>query len=371
MDNRTLIDGATGTIGTPITKFTLKPDIRKEFDIEEVIIHKFTPKIEHVGTLERFHQMGAKLAVDESKYDEFVRILRHAGHPFKPDFTYEEALKRVNSVVDCTKDGEGLKNKEKYYVHHENHLLVIIGQGSERKGDTMFGFPYAFGHNDDELDKKDPRYRWIMSCNDHSILANLHTITAGYSEIENLISARFGIERRGADMVNEKINIGPEVGEGNDTYFGSHQAEDAMILLSTKDIGPIDIHSTANKQPHPFMHVMNVEFRLRHSLTREEIIRRFRENPLTSITYHTKVANVFVEGNIFGATGRINTQSILACQTISIPRPGEIRYSCFTPQDGNSLLSSFAALVQKLDPEHWREKTEKIFRPYLEQFTIV
>jgi len=52
-------------------------------------------------------------------------------------------------------------------------------------------------------------------------------------------------------------------------------------------------------------------------------------------------------------------------------RPNGLIFTCVTPQDGNPLISSIAAMDQKLDPEHWKEKMHKHFDETLKRLQIV
>ena len=64
--------------------------------------------------------------------------------------------------------------------------------------------------------------------------------------------------------------------------------------------------------------------------------------------------------------GRILNQTVVVEQTINVKNGNEISGFCFTPQDGNSLLSSVAATLWYLDPETVDERIDCL-RPYLFQ----
>ena len=357
-----MVDG-TGTIGLPTVRCLKK--FQSHFGLREVICRKYSLNEEHLGMLWRLHLDGIKLAVEKSKYEKFAALLKEAPDVFCPEYTYEEALEKVVMVIDCTKDGEGLKNKEKVYSKYPH--LVAMGQGSE----THFGFPYAYGHNDDVLDTYTGRYVWIMSCNVHAILAVLHTLTHGYQEIENIVSIRFHLERRGADVVNKKTIVTPEVGVSTHPYFGTHQAEDAMELLKTLGIQTLDMHAVADKDPQPFMHKTEARIILKKPIDKRELIRLFQENIFTGITYHRDIGGIYVEGDDWGLKGRINLQCVLVVPSVEQPRPYELVFTFVTPQDGNPIFSSCAALGRYLQPERWRDIMRDHFHPYLRRFQIV
>lgn len=361
-----LIDGL-GTIGNPLAQFLLNQKVRTSLGISEVIIRKYSPVKESIGMLARFQHAGAKLAVAQTRFEDFVKILKLAATPFEPAYTHEQALEKADVVIDCTKDGVGLKNKEERYLKNEK-IKTFIGQGSE----TDFGFPYAYGHNDKELEKESGKFIWVMSCNVHSMCAILQTVSCGYTDLDNIVQARFTLQRRGADVVNKKTITTPEIGTPHGQY-GGHQAEDALKLLKTLGgvADKLDIHAVANKDPQPFMHVVGVNFILKRAISPDELRRRFRENILTGLTYHTDIGGIYIEGHDWGPTGRIIVQSVLIHDSVQAPRPNELIFTCVTPQDGNPLLSSIAALAQRLDPERWRDKMKKLFHPALEQFRII
>ncbi len=368
MDNHTstdvsvIVDG-TGTIGLPIVRCLKK--FQPHFGIQEIICRKYSVNKEHVGMLWRLHLDGIKLAVETSKYNEFTALLQKAPDAFYPAYTYEEALKKVVAVIDCTKDGEGLKNKERVYSHYPG--LIAIGQGSE----TGFGLPYAYGHNNDVLEQYTGKYIWIMSCNVHAILAVLHTLTHGYQEIDNIVSIRIHLERRGADVVNKKTIVTPEVGVPTHPYFGTHQAGDAMELLKTLGIQSLDMHAVADKDPQPFMHKMEVRVILKKPIHADYLALLFQQNTLTGITYHRDIGGIYIEGGDWGLKGRINLQCVLVVPSIEQPRPYELVFTCITPQDGNPIFSSCAALGRCLQPERWRDIMRDHFHPYLRRFQIV
>ena len=55
--------------------------------------------------------------------------------------------------------------------------------------------------------------------------------------------------------------------------------------------------------------------------------------------------------------GRILNQTVLARNTLKVLEDGKrvVGY-CFTPQDGNSLLSSVAMTLRYLYPDDWEER---------------
>ena len=50
--------------------------------------------------------------------------------------------------------------------------------------------------------------------------------------------------------------------------------------------------------------------------------------------------------------------------TVSVPHPRKVVGFCYTPQDGNSLLSSVAATLKYLDMSKLEERID-VLRPYI------
>ncbi|MDP3954246.1 MAG: hypothetical protein Q8Q06_02415 [bacterium] len=360
---RVLIVG-TGTIAKPLIRLCLIK--RKKLGITELIFNKHQPLLESRGTLKDFHDMGAKLSVFPEKMAEFRDML--FGYGFGPDYTFSEAIDIADVVIDCTDKGIARKLKEEYYFKQKGGKL-FIAQGSE-KG---FGIPYAFDINDAVLMEDEPKYLQIVSCNTHQVLCLLKTLAfdpenAGPWNFDNLVRARFDITRRAADISQEDSTIGIRVGEPSDLVFGTHQGKDAHDVLNTLTEKTFDIHTTADISNNCFTHVVNFRVTLKEKVSRDEIERRFRINPLTAITYLMDNNRVFSEGRDRGFSGRILNQTVVCLPSLEVREDGhKVIGRCFTPQDGNPLLSSVAALLWSQEPFNYRQKLKNIFfkRPFL------
>ena len=60
---------------------------------------------------------------------------------------------------------------------------------------------------------------------------------------------------------------------------------------------------------------------------------------------------IFSFGRDHGYYGRILSQAVVVLPTVTVRRKREVYGFCFTPQDGNSLLSSIAATLWHIDPD--------------------
>ena len=74
---------------------------------------------------------------------------------------------------------------------------------------------------------------------------------------------------------------------------------------------------------------------------------------------HKKSANaVFSFGRDHGHYGRILNVTVVSEPTLMVRNGTEISGYCFTPQDGNSLLSSVAAASWFLNPDDYEDRIQ-------------
>lgn len=354
-----------GTIGKPLDQLFL--NVGQAIGVEELIFHKNTPELKFRGGMVDFHQAGAKLAVWQKDFDGFKTLL--APYGIIPDYTFEEALEKADVVITCTPQGVGLRLKERYYCRCKERKL-FIAQGSE----TGFGKPYAFGINDAAL-KPEDAYIHVVSCNTHQLLCLFKTLAfdphqSGAWNTDNLERARFYIGRRASDVSQTESTVGVEVGiPEHDHPYGSHQGKDAADVLNTMgDRRYFDIHAAADILPNSFMHVVHFDITLREKVTKQEVEARFRRNKLAAVTYWQTNNEVFGEGRDRGHFGRILNQTVVCLPSLEVRSNGhEVIGRCFTPQDGNPLLSSVAATLWFFDQQGYQETTKRhLFkRPFL------
>jgi len=100
-----------------------------------------------------------------------------------------------------------------------------------------------------------------------------------------------------------------------------------------------------------YMHSIWFNLELEGDITLEAVKRRLRENPLVAVTDKRFANLIFSFGRDHGYYGRILSQTVAVMPTIAVRRKREVYGFCFTPQDGNSLLSSVAATLWLIDPE--------------------
>jgi glyceraldehyde-3-phosphate dehydrogenase (NAD(P)) len=327
----------TGTIGEPL--LGLFTDFRDKLGIDEVTFHKRTPLAGDRAKLKHLIDRGAKLAVDDDQRGEFQKL----GH--EVSFETREALERATVVVDCTPAGN--ENKEKYYEELTGPK-GFLAQGSE----FGFGKPYARGVNDEILVPGEDRYIQVVSCNTHNITTLIKTLCNDGDDQEYCLNkGTFVCMRRSNDISQADSFVpAPNVGKHDDPDFGTHHARDAHHVFETlhKDF---NLFSSAVKLNTQYMHSIWFSLELNRDTTLEEVKQRLRENPLVAMTDKRYANLIFSFGRDHGYYGRILSQTVVVTPTLAVRRKREVYGFCFTPQDGNSLLSSVAAALWLIEPD--------------------
>jgi glyceraldehyde-3-phosphate dehydrogenase type II len=337
----------TGTIGEPL--IGLFTDFKEKWGIDEVTFHKRTPAANDRAMVNHLISRGASLATDEGAREDFARL----GH--RVTFTTEEAIERATVIVDCTPAGND--NKQNYYERIKGPK-GFIAQGSE----FGFGKSYAYGIND-EVQSPDERYVQVVSCNTHNISVLLKTLGSQGGRM-SLNAGRFVCMRRANDVSDTKSFVAaPEAGKHDDPEFGTHHARDAYHLFQT--VGEkLDLFSSSIKLNTQYMHTLWFDLDIRHETTLEEVRAALRNNPHIANTNKLAVNQIFSFGRDHGYFGRILSQTVVPTATLSVPNPHKIVGFCYTPQDGNSLLSSIAATLRYLDATKLEERLA-VLRPYI------
>lgn len=341
----------TGTIGEPL--IVLLARTRKNLGIDEITFTKKTPRLIDRPKLTNLISKGAKLCVEKEKFTEFLRM------GLKPKYESLEAIKRASVVIDCSPSGN--ENKRRYYRNYENKVLAFLAQGSEKN----FGKPYTFSITDESLSLED-KYIWIVSCNTHNISTIVWTIALnfGKKDASNLIFGDFTILRRATDISQATTAFipSPEVGKHDSDIYGTHQAEDARILFKENLGINLNLFSSAAKVNSQYMHLMRFNLELREKISKEEVIGRIKQNPLIALTEKKSISHVFSFGRDQGHYGRILNQTVIPIKTLTVTKNRVIGF-CFTPQDGNSLLSSMAATLHFLYPEDYLKRMRLFQKP--------
>jgi len=350
MKKNILIVG-TGTIGEPL--IGLLSDFKNKLNIN-VYFHKRTPLLDECAKVESLCNRGAKLVVDKEKTNEFLN-LRH-----RPVCNYEDALSMADVIIDCTPAGNIAKELHYKPLARKDKKRLFIAQGSE-KG---FGLPYAYGINDSALLRSTPDFVQVVSCNTHNICSIIKSLSPDFDKILN---SDFTCIRRANDVSqNGSFIASPQVGGHPDTTFGTHHARDASKVLETM-YHILPIYSSALKINSQYMHTIRFNVRLTGYHDNHSVEHMFRENPFVALTYKDLANKVFSFGRDHGYYGRIFNQTVVSLPslgTVNLAGSTKVTGFCFTPQDGNSLLSSIAAALYHIYGQGYIEKM-KMFNKYL------
>jgi glyceraldehyde-3-phosphate dehydrogenase type II len=345
----------TGTIGEPL--IGLLCNFKAQLGIDEVLFHKRTPLMNDRSKVQNLLRRGARLVTDKEQVGGFEAL------GLKIEYTTEEAMEMAKVVVDCTPSGNAMK--ERWYKKYESNTDLFIAQGSE----FGFGKQYARGINDEVLDIGKDKYLQVVSCNTHNLSVLIKTLGLGDEGPANLEEGRFVCMRRANDISqDDKFVPSPQVGNHGDERFGTHHARDAWHLYQTKgESYDFNLFSSAMKVNSQLMHIIQFYLRVAKPVTKDELIERIVADDRLAVTYKTTANSVFSFGRDHGFCGRILNQSVFPLDPLHISEDGtQITGYCFTPQDGNSLLSSVAATVWGLYPETY-DKIVLCLRPYFFQ----
>lgn len=339
----------TGTIGEPL--IGLLADDRDALGIDEVTFHKRTPLLTERGKVNDLVRRGAVLTVDDDRRSAFEEL----GHA--PKYEAKEAIERATVVIDCTPVGNAMKDE---FYSKASGPIGFMAQGSE----FGFGKPYARGINDDALDRESDRFLQIVSCNTHNISVLVKTLAMDEDGTNHLTDGRFLCIRRSNDISQDSgFSPSPTVEPHKDDQFGTHHARDAHGLFAT--IGyDLNVYSSAMKLNTQYMHLIHFSMTLDREMGLDEVKERFAANKRIAVTYKRSANSVFSFGRDHGYFGRILSQTVVALDTLAVRNGNELVGFCFTPQDGNPLLSTLAATLWYLDPESV-DKRMDVIRPYL------
>jgi len=347
-DNVVLVVG-TGTIGEPLTGLLADKDISKALGIDELIFYKHSPRVIDRPMMKGLLSKGGHMCARHEKFDAF----RELG--IEPTYTFEDALDKAKVVIDCSSEGMGVKNKFLYYEGVKDKVSAFLAQGSEHG----FGLPFGVGLNDAVLTRKNIKFIQVVSCNTHNasrILKNLAFDDKG----KNILGeGRFVFMRRATDVSQAgKFIAGPSVGTHKDQTFGTHHAKDVYRLYSTLGYH-LNVFSSAVKLNTQYMHTSAFHLVLNnhHELGVEEIKQILIDDPYVAVTNKTDTNVIFSFGREYGHFGRILNQAVVVLPSLMVRKSTlftnhmEIIGYSFTPQDGNSLLSSTSAVAYFLNPE--------------------
>jgi glyceraldehyde-3-phosphate dehydrogenase/erythrose-4-phosphate dehydrogenase len=339
----------TGTIGEPL--IGLLADNMEHFGIDEVTFHKRTPLVTEKAKVNDLVRRGAVLSVDDNRKATFEEL----GH--SPKFDTAEAIERATVVIDCTPVGNEMK---KEYYEAARGPVGFMAQGSE----YGFGKMYARGINDDALVASQDRFLQIVSCNTHSIAVLIRALAMDADGTNHLLDGRFMCMRRANDISQDGGYVAsPTVGSHGDERFGTHHARDAHELYSTLGYD-LNVFSSAVKLNTQYMHSLHFSLTLDREIDLDEVKERLHANTRVAVTHKKSANQVFSFGRDHGYYGRIMSQAVIALETLAVRNGNEVVGFSFTPQDGNPLLSTVAAMLWYLEPGGMEDRLD-LLRRYL------
>ncbi len=344
-DKKVLVVG-TGTIGEPL--IGLLTSYKKELGISDVFVHKRTPLLTDRSKVVDLVKRGAKLVTDEDRQQAF----RDMG--LKPTLETHEAIDQASVVIDCTPAGN--KMKTDLYNQYAKNTDLFIAQGSE----FGFGKMYARGINDSALIHGEDKFIHVVSCNTHNISVLIDVLALADGK-DNLAQGRFVCIRRANDLSQDTSFLpSPQVGKHGDPDFGTHHARDSYHLFKTLGL-ELDLFSSALKVNTQYMHIIHFRLQLNQPTTMDTVLERIAACDRIASTYKDTANSVFSFGRDHGYYGRILNQTVIPVETLTLAENGtEIIGYCFTPQDGNAILSSIAAASWAMDPDGYKKKIQAL-----------
>ena len=357
----------TGTIGLPLVGLFTRH--KKAFNIDEITFHKNTPLKHNVPTIKKLLEAGAKLCADDSKFEDFAKLGTY------PTYNRTQAIDNADVIIDCTPRGTALRHKDHYYLNkHLGYInlgkkeRLFIAQGSE-KG---FGKIYAHGINDEALNQDDS-FIQVASCNTHAGASLINT----FSKLGDIVDSNFVYIRRSNDISqNSGMTPSVDVDKHKDWLYGTHHARDIHDVFKTLN-KKVNVYSSACKINTQLMHTLhfNITINSEHILDNKNILDTLKEEKMIATTNHTTANKIFSHGREFGHYGRILNHVVVPTEPISCrivnqlvgyPDGGtrkqhSITGFAYTPQDGNSLLSSAAAALWFLNDKDWKQANKKLY----------
>jgi glyceraldehyde-3-phosphate dehydrogenase (NAD(P)) len=164
-------------------------------------------------------------------------------------------------------------------------------------------------------------------------------------------------------LLSDREDINNSETPSKDAHFGTHHARDAWELFHTRGFD-LNLFSSAIKLNTQYMHSIWFNLRVQRPVTRDDVLEKLAANPYVALTQKIMAGPIFSFGRDHGYFGRLRNQTVVSIPTLTVRDGHEITGFCFTPQDGNSLLSNVAAAAWLLDPHTYDERLD-ILTPYL------
>tara|TARA_B100000700_G_scaffold213529_1_gene234842 strand:- start:1699 stop:2739 length:1041 start_codon:yes stop_codon:yes gene_type:complete len=334
----------TGTIGEPL--IGLLAQHKEALGIDNIYFFKRTPLSDEKGKVESLIRKGSKLVSTNDALDEFEKL------GFKAE-NVENSYEDCQVIIDCTPSGND--NWDNIYSKLDSKKR-FMAQGSEHG----FGPFFAWGINNQQLNSNVNKYL-IASCNTHNIASIVKSFALDSNR--NLLDGRFVCLRRANDVSqNDSFSPSPTITKHDNQEFGTHHARDVYELFKQEGI-ELNLFSSAIKLPTQYMHTLWFNLAFDDSLNLSDVKSDLKNSEYLMSTEKLSSNKVFSFGRDHGYHGRLLSHGIIAIDSLHVKENNLTGY-CFTPQDGNALLSSVAASVNYFYEDSWKEKME-IFNQYL------
>ena len=343
MSKNILVVG-TGTIGEPL--IGLLAEHKPALGIDNVYFFKRTPLSEEKGKVEALQRKGAELVTKKDTIAAFKELGFDAGN-------VENAYEDSQVIIDCTPSGN--TNWDDVYSKLDP-TKRFMAQGSEHG----FGSFFAWGINNDALTRDENKYL-IASCNTHNMASIVKTFALDAGR--TLTQGKFVCLRRANDVSqNDSFAPSPTITKHDNQEFGTHHARDVYELFDQEGT-KLDLFSSAIKLPTQYMHTLwfNLSFEDNTELT--TVMNELANSEHLMSTEKLSSNKVFSFGRDHGYHGRLLSHGIVAVDSLHV-KDNQLTGYCFTPQDGNALLSSVAASVNYFYEDTWIEKMS-VFNKYI------
>ena len=136
-----------------------------------------------------------------------------------------------------------------------------------------------------------------------------------------------------------------------------------MHELFAQEGKKLNLFSSAIKLPTQYMHTLWFSLVFNDGIMYEDIIKNLNNSEFLIATEKMSSNKVFSFGRDHGYHGRLLSHGVVAEKSLHVKENTLTGY-CFTPQDGNALLSSVAGTVQYYYKNNWKEKMN-IFDRYI------
>ena len=335
----------TGTIGEPL--IGLLAEHKDSLGLDNIIFFKRTPLSEEKGKVEALLRKGAKIVSTSDVLKEFHQL------GFNKTSDVEQAYADSDVIIDCTPSGND--NWDKVYSSLDQNKR-FMAQGSEHG----FGPFFAWGINNEVLNEDSNRFL-IASCNTHNIASIVKSFAL--DEKRDLLEGKFVCLRRANDVSqNDSFSPSPTITKHSNQEFGTHHARDVHELF-TQEGKELNLFSSAIKLPTQYMHTLWFSLAFKDVIKYEDVMKNLINSEFLMATEKMSSNKVFSFGRDHGYHGRILSHGVVAEQSLHV-KDNTLTGYCFTPQDGNALLSSVAGTVQHYYKNDWQEKME-VFNRYI------